>query len=63
MRFLSHLLLLIIAVDGMWEVVWEPHEANVALVVVTRCDGRVPFFAYNRIDITPAQSSAQMRQV
>jgi hypothetical protein len=60
---LAHLLLVIIALDGQWEVRWTPHEANVSLLVVTQCDGGEKFFAYNRYDVTPEQNQMRVRQV
>ena len=46
-----------------WRLVFSPHEENIGVVVVTRCTGAEPFYAYNWRDITPQHSSQLVRKV
>ena len=46
-----------------WEVRWTPHEANVALVIVTTCEGGQRFSAVNHFDIEPTDRQATVYRV
>ena len=63
MQIALAILLTIITVGDQWEMTFQPHQDNVAAVIVTECDPPKPFFAYNRVDIDGRDVRASMRKV
>lgn len=55
-------LLTLIALDEWWELRFSPHPENVAVLVVTFCPGKVPFYAYQWRDIEPEDRMALVRR-
>ena len=57
MRFLSSVLLTLLAVEGGWQATWTPHADNVSVVIVIDCDRQHPFRAVQRFEISPSAST------
>ncbi len=60
---ISLLLILVTAVGLQWDITFEPHADNIGVIVVTDCKGKVPYFAYDRVDLVEEfQSHIRMRR-
>ena len=59
-RFLF--MLILASVEG-WQVEWTAHPDNIAVVLVTTCYGKQPFFAYNHQDVNATQTQATFRRM
>jgi len=45
-----------------WDITFPVHPENIAVVVITECKGRTPYFAYDRVDIAPTDGYVRMRR-
>ena len=52
--------LLLIAVGDFWQLSFTPHPENIGVLVITRCQGETPFYAYQWADVEPTMSHASV---